>query len=121
MIDLLTKLEHRRAELLNQFNTLGDFRPGSITATFGKCGKPSCRCAKDAEAKHGPNYRLTRKVAGKTVTETFSSPAALRKAQREVAEFHRFLDFCRELTAVSEQICHLRAARTDAATGAAQA
>jgi hypothetical protein len=35
-------------------------------------------------------YRLTRKVSGKSVTETFSSATALRKAQQEVEEFHRF-------------------------------
>ena len=39
-----------------------------------------------AQDGHGPNFRLTRRVAGKTATETFDSPAALRKAQQEVTE-----------------------------------
>jgi hypothetical protein len=52
------------------------------------CGFEVRRKRKEpGSAGHGPNFRLTRKVAGKTVTETFASPAALRKAQREVAEF----------------------------------
>jgi hypothetical protein len=47
-------------------------------------------------------------VAGKTVTETFPNPAALRKAQEEVAEFHRFQKLGEELVAINEKICQLR-------------
>src|SRR5438477_11545284 len=50
---------------------------------------PSCHCAKRDDLGHGPNYRLTLKVKGKTVTETFDSPAALRKAQLDVVAFSR--------------------------------
>jgi hypothetical protein len=108
MTDSLAQLEKQRATLLAQFDDLADFRPGSITTTSGKCGKPSCHCAKSKDAVHGPNFRLTRKAQGKTVTETFPTAQALRKAQHEVAEFHRFQELCRELVLVSEQICHLR-------------
>ena len=54
------------------------------------------------------NFRLTRKVDGKTVTESFSTPAAFRKAQREVTEFHRFQTLSADLLAVNEKICRLR-------------
>jgi hypothetical protein len=57
---------------------------------------------------HGPFYRLTRKIGGKTVTETFSTPAALRKAQGEVAEFQRFRELSRNLLDVNEKICRTR-------------
>lgn len=57
---------------------------------------------------HGPNYRLTRKVESKTVSETFASPAELRKAQREIDAFHRFRELSRELLEVNEKICRLR-------------
>jgi hypothetical protein len=49
-------------------------------------------------------------VHGKTVTETFSSPAALRKAQSEVAEFHRFRELSQSLLEVNEKICQARPA-----------
>ena len=52
--------------------------------------------------------RETGKVLGKTVTETFASPAALKKAQREVAEFHQFQDLCEQVVVVSEQLCAVR-------------
>jgi hypothetical protein len=42
------------------------------------------------------------------MTETFGSQAALRKAQVEVAEFHRFQQLCGAIVDVSEKICALR-------------
>ncbi len=108
MSDPELQLEKQRADLLKQISSVGDLRRGSITATSGKCGKPTCHCAKPGSAGHGPNYRLTRKVQGKTVTETFSSPAALKKAQREVAEFHQFQNLCEQVVVVSEQLCAVR-------------
>jgi hypothetical protein len=108
MSDPELQLEKQRAKLLQQIGSVGDLRRGSVTPTSGKCGKPTCRCAQPGGVGHGPNYRLTRKVQGKTVTETFSSPAALHKAQREVAEFHRFQDLCEQVVVVSEQLCAAR-------------
>jgi len=74
----LPQLEAQKCDLLRQLAAVGDLRRGSITATSGKCGKPNCHCAKRGDPGHGPNFRLTRRVAGKTTTETFDSPAALR-------------------------------------------
>jgi hypothetical protein len=93
---------------LQQFLTLGDLRPGSITAVVRRCGKPSCHCARPDDPGHDPQFRLTRRVAGKTVTESFPNPAALRKAQGEVAEFHRFQNLGTELVALNERICARR-------------
>jgi hypothetical protein len=108
MSDSLPQLEAKRSDLFRQLVAVGDFRRGSITSTSGKCGKPNCHCSKRDDRGHGPNFRLTRRVEGKTVTETFPSPAALRKAQQEVTEFHRFQDLCAEIVEVSEKICALR-------------
>ena len=108
MSDPELQLEKQRAELLKRMGSVGDMRRGSITATSGKCGKSTCHCAKPGTAGHGPNFRLTRKVQGKTVTETFASPAALRKAQREVEEFHHFQDLCEQVVEVSEKLCAVR-------------
>jgi hypothetical protein len=106
--DSLTTLEAKRADLLQQFQNLGDLRPGSVTAVVRRCGKPSCHCAQPQDPGHGPQFRLTRKIEGKTVTESFASPAAFRKAQREIEEFHRFQNLSAELVSVNEKICRLR-------------
>src|ERR1700681_3085123 len=110
MPDTLDTLEADRSELLEQFLRLGDLRTGSITAVVRRCGKPSCHCAKPNDPRHDPHFRLTRRVPGKTVTETFPNPAALRKAQQEVAEFHRLQKLSDELVRVNEKICELRPA-----------
>lgn len=108
MPDGLAALEHQRAAILTRIVDLGDFRSGSITAISGRCGKPECRCHQPNQPSHGPNYRLTRKVNGKTVSETFSSPGEMRKAQREVEAFHRFRELSRELLDINEKICRAR-------------
>jgi len=108
MPDALASLEADRFKLLEEFLRLGDLRPGSITATVRKCGKPSCHCAKPSDPGHQPQFRLTRKVDNKTVTESFPNPAALRKAQREVAEFRRLQKLNEELVGINEKICDLR-------------
>lgn len=110
MPDSLTELEARRTHILRQMFGLGDFRPGSITAVVRRCGKPTCHCARPNDPGHDPQLRLTRKVGGKTVAETFASPAAFRKAQREVAEFHRFQRLSADLIAINETVCRLRVA-----------
>jgi len=87
----LTALEQQRTAILQEMVQLPDFRSGSITTTSGPCGKTNCRCRQPNQpGQHGPNFRLTRKVNGKTVTETFATPAEFRKAQSEVEAFHRF-------------------------------
>ena len=108
MSDSLADLERRRTSVQTQIAQLGDMRSGSITGTGGHCGNPNCHCHHPGDSGHGPYYRLTRKVDGKTVTETFSSPASLAKAQREVAEYHRFRELSGHLLEVNEQICGLR-------------
>ena len=104
----LDDLMDEKARILESICEVGDFRRGSITGTSGKCGTATCHCHQPNDPGHGPSYRLTRKANGRTITETFRSPGLLEKAQREVAEFHRFRGLCDELTRVNEQICQMR-------------
>jgi hypothetical protein len=108
MPDSLSDLEHQRNAILQQMLRLPDFRSGSITATRGTCGKANCRCHQPNHPGHGPNYRLTRKVKGKTVTETFATSAELRKAECEVEAYHRFRQLSQELLEINEKICRAR-------------
>jgi hypothetical protein len=104
----LAALEQQRSSILMQILELGDIRSGCITAINGRCGKPNCHCHQPNHPGHGPNFRLTRKVNGKTVSESFSSAVELRKAQREVEAFHRFRQLSQELLEVNERICRAR-------------
>jgi hypothetical protein len=104
----ISSLEVRRSELLHSIANLNDMRPGSIVGAVFRCGKPNCHCARPEDPGHGPNLRLTYKSAGKTVTEALSTPAAVRKAEQEIAEFRNYQRLSQELVQVSEQICRLR-------------
>ncbi len=108
MPDSLSELEAGRSRILRRFGTLGDLRAGSICAVIRRCGKASCHCAKPGDSGHDPQVRLTRRVKGKTVAESFATPAAWRKAQAEIDEYHRLQKLNAELIEVNEKISKLR-------------
>ena len=108
MAESLPLLEARRTDLLRALANLKDMRPGSVVGAVFRCGKASCHCARPEDPGHGPNLRLTYKWQGKTVTEALPSPAAVRKAEREIAEFRNYQRLGKELVEVNEKICRLR-------------
>ena len=112
MSTTLPDLEKRRNILLQQFLSLGDFRPGTVSAIPRRCGKLGCHCAKPDGEGH-PQFSLLRKEKGKSVSESFATPSALRQAAEQVQEYHRFRDLIAQLTEVNEQICRLRPAEPD--------
>jgi hypothetical protein len=94
--------------LLEDISKLGDFRSGSVTSVVRRCGKPNCHCARPQDAGHGPDFRLTYKLNGKTRTESLPTPGARHKAEREVAEFRKFQRLSRALVETNAAICRLR-------------
>jgi hypothetical protein len=114
MSQSLADLEATRTKLLQQFLSLGDFRPGTVSASPRRCGKPKCHCALPNGEGH-PQFRLLRKVKGKSVAESFPTPSAFRKTAQQVGEYHRFQNLAAQLTTVNEQICRLRPAEPDQA------
>lgn len=108
MPDSLADLEQKRAVLLAQISELGDFRAGSITGTGGRCGNPGCHCHRTDDSGHDPHPRLTYKVNGKTMTESFPTPAAQRKAEREIETFRRYRQLERSFVEVNAKICRAR-------------
>jgi hypothetical protein len=112
MAPALAELETQRTGLLQQFLTLGDFRPGTVSATPRRCGKPGCRCAKPDGEGH-PQFRLLRKENGKSVSESFATPSALQQAAEQVQEYHRFRNLVAQWTEINERICRLRPAEPD--------
>jgi hypothetical protein len=109
----LEALEQKRAQIADQIAALADLRRGSITSTTGRCGKPNCRCHQPDAPGHGPNVRLTYKLHGKSVTESLPTPAAVRKAEREIDEFRKYQALHKEFLEVNAQICHVRPSEPD--------
>ncbi len=108
MPESLSALEQQRTSLLEKISQLGDMRPGSITGTGGRCGNPTCHCHQPNDPGHAPHPRLTYKSDGKTVTESFPSPAAQRQVERQISAFRDYQQLSHSFVAVNEQICQVR-------------
>jgi hypothetical protein len=104
----LAGLEAERSRLYAELSGVGDFRRGTLSAVFRKCGKPNCRCAQAGDPGHGPQYNLTRWAGGKTVTTHPRPGAELDKAEREAGEWERFRDLTGQIEQVNEAICDAR-------------
>lgn len=109
MSSSLPQHEHRRAELYEQLANTGDFRRGTINATYRRCGKPNCRCADPADPGHGPRYLLSRTVTGKTESRQLDVGPELDKAKAEVASYKQFQATVAEIVEVNEAVCDARA------------
>jgi hypothetical protein len=104
----LPKLEQQRESIAGRIAQLGDLRPGSVSSTSGRCGKSNCHCHQPGEPGHGPNFRLTYKLNGKTISASLPTPADIAKAEQEVAEFRKFQELSQEFVTTNAQICRLR-------------
>lgn len=105
-MDAIKLLKAKRDSLLSQISEIGEFRPGNLLKSHRKCGSPACHCARDGDPGH-PGWQLTRKVRNKTVTRRIPADAE-QATHRQVNEYQRFRELVRELTEVSESLCHLR-------------
>ena len=106
MPDELADLEERRAELFARLAETGDFRPGSVNATYRRCGKPNCACARE-DHRHGPRYLLTRSEGGRTRSRQLSG-TEVERVREEVANYREFVAISEEIVGVSEAICDAR-------------
>ena len=108
MPESLHELERRRVDIVQKIAGLSDLRPGSITTTQGKCGKPTCHCVEADHPGHGPHWRLTYKAEGRTRTQSLPSTKERQKAEAEVKEFRRFQQLSRDFVELNTAICQLR-------------
>ena len=60
----LEDLEAVRAGLFEELAGTGDFRRGSVSENYRKCGKPNCACARPGHPGHGPRLLWTRTGPG---------------------------------------------------------
>ena len=103
----LQELERQRARLYEQLAATGDLRPGSINATYRRCGKLNCACAQPGHPGHGPRWLWTRSAGGRTRTRQLS-PGELDKVRAELAAYKEFAALSEQIVAVSEAICEAR-------------
>lgn len=104
----LADLQARRAQLYADLAQTDDFRRGTLTATYRRCGKANCACADPAHPGHGPRHLLTRSEGGKTVARQLAPGPELDKVSREVATYQHFRALVGQVTEVNDAICAAR-------------
>ena len=111
----LPELEARRGRLYEQLAATGDFRRGSISENFRRCGKPNCACAQPDHPGHGPRYLWTRSVPGRGTRGRQLAGGEVEKVRRELAGYQRFAALSEQIVEVNEAICEARPAGPAAA------
>jgi hypothetical protein len=104
----LKALERQRARLFQQLQALGDFRPGTISVNYRKCGKKNCACSRPGHPGHGPQFLWNTTHGGKSRAQNLRLGPELEKARKELTNYYRFLQLCSELVSVNEKICRFR-------------
>lgn len=54
-------------QIRTQIEAIDLICPGTLLKRTKVCGKPTCRCAQDPKARHGPYYEWSRWVKGRLV------------------------------------------------------
>lgn len=108
MPEKLSGLEGKRDILYGKLRSLGDFRRGTISVNFRKCGKTNCACAREGHPGHGPQYLWTTTIKGKSYARNIKLGPEIQKYEEEIACYQTFLKLCDEILQVNEQICNER-------------
>ena len=104
----LDELRRQRARLYEQLADTDDFRRGSISETYRRCGKPNCACAGEDHPGHGPRVMWARKQpGGKTVGRALKADE-VDKVRGEIAAYQQFVEVSRQVVEVNEVICEAR-------------
>jgi hypothetical protein len=86
----LPELETGRARLYARLAAIGDFRRGSISENYRRCGRPNCACAQPGHPGHGPRFLWTRTVAGRGTRGRQLSAAEVGKVRGELDRYQEF-------------------------------
>jgi len=73
----LRELDHTQRALLRELRSLGPVLKGSVSPTYTTCGKPACRCQADPPQLHGPYWRWSTSVDGRTLSKKLNDEERL--------------------------------------------
>ena len=106
----LTELEAERDRLYARLSEIGDFRRGSVTENYRRCGKPNCACAAADHPGHGPRFLWTRSAGRRKTVGRQLAAAEVDKVRAEVVRHGEFTAISEQITEVNEKICEARPA-----------
>jgi hypothetical protein len=104
----LPDLEAERDRLFAQLAAVGDFRRGSVSENYRRCGKPNCACAQPGHPGHGPRFLWTRSAGRRKTIGRQLAAAEVEKVRGEVARHAEFTATVDQIAEVNERICEVR-------------
>lgn len=108
MDEELKRLEEERRELYRKLYALGDFRRGTISVNYRKCGKKNCICNQEGHPGHGPQYLWNATIKCKSYAKNVPLGPQLEKYKQETDNHREFTKLCEAIVRVNEHICDLR-------------
>jgi hypothetical protein len=107
----LPELEAERERLYAQLAAVGDFRRGSVTENYRKCGKPNCACVQPDHPGHGPRFLWTRTIQGQKKRGRQLAAGEVERVRRELERYAEFAALSEQIVEVNERICEARPTR----------
>jgi len=102
-METLQQLEAQRNAILEEMRTIRSMRRGTINEQFFKTRLKG----RKGMVNQGPYYLLSRWERDKTVSRRLRSGAELEQAQKDVAEYKRFLGLCQEFERLTARLGEL--------------
>ncbi len=96
-----TRLRARSSAIRKEIAALDFVASGTLHHRTKVCGKPTCKCATDSAARHGPYHEWGRMGDGKLVQSTIT-PAQARLLERAIANHQRAKALLAEWEQLSE-------------------
>lgn len=100
-------LVQQKTVLLRELAKVGNFRRGTISINYRKCGKENCVCAKKGHPGHGPQFLWSTTIKGKSHTKQLKVGPELQKYLQENDNYRTFQHLCDEIIKVNEELSKL--------------
>jgi hypothetical protein len=108
MEQTMASLKRHREKLFKELGEIGNFRRGSISVNYRKCGKANCVCVQPEHPGHGPQYLWSTTIKGKSYTKNLKLGPELQKYKEEIDNYHTFQRLSEEVIHTNEKICELQ-------------
>jgi hypothetical protein len=99
-MDTVQQLEARRNTILEEMRSIRSMRRGTVNEQYFKTHLKG----KKGMVRQGPYYVLSRREGAKTVSKRLRSVAELAQAQKDAAEYKRFLGLCQEFEQLTARL-----------------
>jgi hypothetical protein len=105
-MDTIQHLESRRNAVLEEMRSIRSMRRGTVNEQYFKTRLKG----RKGIMRQGPYYVLSRREGDKTVSKRLRSVGELEQAQKDVAEYKRFLGLCQEFEHLTARLGELEKA-----------